>query len=155
SEAMQQAAATGATGEQEIAAIPTFSLTDLDGKPLSEKDLAGRVVVVEFWATWCPPCRSTLEWLGGLRKNYGDQVAVVALAVESEDAAVRKLTSELSQQLHWAMATPDAARAFGDVVAVPTMFVFARDGKTARVSYGAPPDLHEQVEKTLDSLLNA
>ena len=155
SEAMRQAAVASGVGEQEIAAIPAFTVTDLNGKPLSEKDLAGRVVVVEFWATWCPPCRSTLEWLGGLRKKYGDRVAVVALAVESEDAAVRKLTAELSQELCWAMATPESARAFGDVVAVPTMFVFGRDGKTARVSYGAPPDLHEQVEKTLESLLSA
>jgi len=139
----------------ELASVPAFSVTDLDGKPLSEKDLQGRVVVVEFWATWCPPCRSTLEWLGALRKKYGDRVAVVALAVESQESDVRKLTSSLSPDLRWAMATPEAARAFGDVVAVPTMYIFDRNGKTAQATFGAPPDVHERVEKTLNSLLAA
>jgi len=151
-EAAAQAAA-GAPAEQDLAAMPAFTLMDLDGKTLTQKDLAGRVVVVEFWATWCPPCRSTLEWLGGLRKKYGDRVAVVALAVESQEPDVRKLTASLSQELRWAMATPEAARAFGDVVAVPTMYIFDPSGKTARATFGAPPDMHEQAEKTLDSLL--
>lgn len=153
-EAVQQAAAASAPAP-ELTSLPSFSLTDLDGKPLTEKELEGRVVVVEFWATWCPPCRSTLEWLGGLRKKYGDRVAVVALAVESQEPEVRKLTSSLSQQLRWAMATPEAARAFGDVVAVPTMFIFDRSGKTAQATFGAPPDAHEKAEKVLDSLLSA
>jgi thiol-disulfide isomerase/thioredoxin len=153
-EAVEQALTTQ-TGAQELAAIPSFTLTDLDGKPLSEKELEGRVVVVEFWATWCPPCLSTLEWLGSLHKKYGDRVAVVAVAVESQETDVRKLTSSLSRELHVAMATPEAARAFGDVVAVPTMFIFDRSGKTAQATFGAPPNAHEQAEKTLDSLLSA
>jgi len=153
-QAVQQAASVS-VATQELASLPSFSLTDLDGKPLSGKDLEGRVVVVEFWATWCPPCRSTLEWLGALRKKYGDRVAVVALAVESEEPEVRKLTSILSQQLRWAMATPEAARAFGDVVAVPTMYIFDRTGKTAQSTFGAPPDAQAQAEATINSLLGA
>ena len=62
-----------------IASLPKFTLTDLAGKPLTAEDAAGRVVMVEFWATWCPPCRSTLEWLGDLKKKYGDNVAILAL----------------------------------------------------------------------------
>jgi thiol-disulfide isomerase/thioredoxin len=151
-EAIEQAA-PASLAAQELASLPSFSLIDLDGKPLTEKELEGRVVVVEFWATWCPPCRSTLEWLGGLRKKYGDRVAVVALAVESQEPEVRKLTSSLSHELRWAMATPEAARAFGDVVAVPTMYIFDRNGKTAQAIFGAPPDAHEQTLKVLDSLL--
>jgi thiol-disulfide isomerase/thioredoxin len=75
-------AATAAATRQ-LAALPSFRLTDLAGKPLTSDQLANRVVLGEFWATWCPPCRSTLEWLGKLERRHADKIAVVALAVES------------------------------------------------------------------------
>lgn len=139
-------------GPEEIQALPKFSLTDITGKRLTPDQVAGRVVVVEFWATWCPPCRSTLEWLASLHGKYGDNLAVLALSVESPEDDVRKMVSGMSQDLRWAIATPQVAGAFGDVVAVPTLFVFDRQSKTAGVWYGASPGLHEQVEKKIDGL---
>ncbi len=139
--------------ERTLAALPSFTLTDLDGKVLSRDALAGRVVVVEFWATWCPPCRSTLRWLGELQKRWGDRLAVVALAVESDDAAVRQVAAGLDAPVRFAMAQPQVVRAFGDLGAVPTLFVFGRDGRTAAVHYGATPTLHADAEKTLAELL--
>jgi cytochrome c biogenesis protein CcmG/thiol:disulfide interchange protein DsbE len=139
-------------GPQEIQTLPKFSLTDLTGKPLTPDQVAGRVVVVEFWATWCPPCRSTLEWLASLRGKYGEGLAVLALNVESPEDEVRKMVRGMSQDLRWAIATPEVATAFGDVVAVPTLFIFDRQGKTAGVWYGASPELHKQVEEKIDGL---
>ena len=136
-----------------IAALPKFALTDLSGRPLTVAQLSGRVVLVEFWATWCPPCRSTLEWLGELKHKYGDNIAIMALAVESPEDKIRSTANSLSPDLDWAVADAATARAFGDITAVPTMFVFDRSGKTARVLYGAPPDLHEQAGKILDALI--
>jgi thiol-disulfide isomerase/thioredoxin len=141
------------TDTAQVTSLPRFSLTDLDGKPLTTEQLSGRVVMVEFWATWCPPCRSTLEWLGQLKQKYGDNVAIVALAVESPEDKIRSSVSSLSQNLHWAIADAPTAVAFGDITSVPTMFLFDRSGKTANVFYGAPPDLHEQAEKILDGLV--
>ena len=142
---------TGAS--QEIAALPRFKLTDLSGKPLNREDLAGRVVLVEFWATWCPPCRSTLEWLGELQRKHGDNLAILALAVESPEDQIRSTVASLSPDLHWAITDAPTAQSFGDITAVPTLFLFDRSGKTSRILYGAPPDLHSQVEKSLDTLL--
>jgi cytochrome c biogenesis protein CcmG, thiol:disulfide interchange protein DsbE len=140
-----------ATGE--LAALPSFKLTDLSGRPLTTDQLANRVVLVEFWATWCPPCRSTLEWLGELKKRHDDNIAIVALAVESPEAQIRSTVASLSPDLRWAITDAPTAQSFGDITAVPTMFLFDRSGKTARVLYGAPPDLHDQVEKDLATLL--
>jgi len=142
------------TGQSDqITALPNFTLTDLSGHPLSQEQFAGRVVMVEFWATWCPPCRATLTWLGGLKRKYGDNVAILALAVESPEDKVRATAGSLSPEIRWAISDAKTARAFGDIVAVPTMLLFDRSGKTARALYGAPPDLHEQAEKTLDVLV--
>lgn len=145
--------AAGAAGEAQLAALPAFSLTDLAGKPLTREQVAGRVVLVEFWATWCPPCRSTLEWLGELQKKHGDDLAVLALAIESPEPQVRETVAKLSPELRWALADAPTATAFGGISAVPTLYLFDRTGKTAQVIYGAPPDLHEQVEKALAGLV--
>jgi thiol-disulfide isomerase/thioredoxin len=147
----EHASTSGAT--HELTALPKFSLTDLSGKPLTTEQLQGRVVLVEFWATWCPPCRSTLSWLGDLKARHGDNLAVVALAVESPEEGIRKTASSLSPDLHWAIADAATAAAFGDITSVPTLFLFDRSGKAGRVLYGAPPDLHQQAEKTLDGLM--
>jgi thiol-disulfide isomerase/thioredoxin len=147
----EHANTTGAI--HEIAALPAFKLTDLDGHPLTAEQLSGRVVLVEFWATWCPPCRSTLQWLGGLKQRYGDNLAVLAVAVESPDDQIRSTVKSLSPDLKWAIADAPTAAAFGDITSVPTMFLFDRSGKTVRVLYGAPPDLHEQAENTLKELV--
>jgi thiol-disulfide isomerase/thioredoxin len=137
----------------QIESLPDFSLTDLAGQPLGPEQLIGRVVIVEFWATWCPPCRSTLEWLGELKARHGSDVAILAFAAESPEDQVRSLASSLNPDIRWAIADAATARAFGDVVAVPTMLVFNRSGKMVRAVYGAPPDLHQIVESTLDTLM--
>ena len=141
------------TATHELASLPSFKLTDLSGQPLSADQLSGRVVLVEFWATWCPPCRSTLEWLGELKRKHGDKLAILALAVESPEDQIRATVNSLSPDFRWAIVDAPAAQAFGDITALPTLFLFDRSGKTSRVLYGAPPDLHDQVEKSLDSLL--
>jgi hypothetical protein len=77
----------------------------------------------------------------------------LALAVESPEDTVRATAGSLSQDIHWAISDANTARAFGDVIAVPTMLLFDRSGKTVRALYGAPPDLREQAEKALDALV--
>ncbi len=137
---------------EEIAALPRFSLTDLAGHPLTADQVRGRPVLIEFWATWCPPCRSTLAWLGSLKQKYGDRVAVLAFAVDSPEEQVKATVRALSPGLRWAMTDAATAHAFGDIAAVPTLFLFDREGRTARILYGAPPDLHPQAEAVLDKL---
>jgi len=150
-DAAQAAAAPAKSSE--VAALPDFQVTTLDGKPLSKTDLAGRVVLVEFWATWCPPCRGTLGWLGQLQKRDGDKLAVVAISVESQEEKVRKLVEELGLPLTWVQGTPEIARSFGDVSAVPTLLLFDRSGRKASAYYGAPPELHREAETKLASLI--
>jgi thiol-disulfide isomerase/thioredoxin len=137
----------------EVAVLPPLSVTDLEGKPVSAADLTGRVVLVDFWATWCPPCRGTLSWLGTVKKKYGDRVAVVALAVESDEAEVRNLANTLKLPLRWAMRTPSVLQAFGDVSAVPTLLMFDQKGTAAGAFYGSTPQIHKDADARLEKLL--
>jgi thiol-disulfide isomerase/thioredoxin len=149
-----EAAAAGVTADGgEIRSLPALQLVDLAGRPVTGEQLEGKVVAVEFWATWCPPCRSTLSWLGELQKRHPGDLVVLAPAVESDESEVRTMAASLSPDIRWAMGSPDLARAFGDIAAVPTLFLFDREGRTAQVFYGAPPTLHAEVERKLEQVL--
>ena len=112
-------------------------------------------MLVEFWATWCPPCRPTLSWLGELRRRYGDKLAVIAVAIESEEADVRAPSRADAAAASWTMGNPELVRAFGDVTAVPTLLLFDGEGRAAASWLGAPPSLHAEVETKLESLAGA
>jgi thiol-disulfide isomerase/thioredoxin len=144
-------AAPADTGE--VASLPPISITDLGGKTLTTADLAGRVVLVDFWATWCPPCRGTMAWLGTVKQRYGDKVAVVTFALESDEADVRQLASDLKLPFRWAMRSPDILRAFGDVSAVPTLLIFDAKGRHAAAFYGSTPKLHDEADAKIASLM--
>ena len=144
-------AAPADTGE--VTSLPSISVTDLDGKPLTNADLTGRVVLVDFWATWCPPCRGTMAWLGTMKQRYGDKVAVVTFALESDEADVRKLAAEMKLPFRWAMRSPEILRAFGDVSAVPTLLIFDAKGQHAAAFYGSTPKLHDEADARIAGLI--
>jgi thiol-disulfide isomerase/thioredoxin len=151
----EKANAPAATPETTLAALPEFAAVDLDGRTIDRASLAGRPVLVEFWATWCPPCRTTLGFLSELKRRHGDRLAVVTFAVESEEKDVRELAPKVAAGLPVAIGTPEIALRFGNLLAVPTLFLFDAEGKSRAVFYGAPPDLHEQVEKALRAVDSA
>ena len=98
-------------------------------------------------------CIRDRAWLGEAQKKYGDKVQILGIAVESEEPNIRAMVDSLKLPYPNAMGSPDIAMKFGDIVSVPTLFVFDRNGKTVRVFYGAPPDLHEQVEGAIAAAL--
>jgi thiol-disulfide isomerase/thioredoxin len=120
------------------------------------RTLAGKLVVVEFWATWCLPCRSTLSFLGELQEGHRDDLVVLAIAVSSKEAEVRTLLRQSGladdPSSSSVMGSDELVAQFGGVLAVPTLMVFGRDGKTEAVFYGAPPDLHERVSRLVEEL---
>ena len=137
--------------EEDIAKLPPLKIKDLEGREIDSASLAGKTVVVEFWATWCPPCLSTLSWLGDVTRS-NDKVFVLAVAVESEEAQVRERAKQLGVPLNFVMASPELIVPFGTLGSVPRIFVFNREGKTAGIFYGATPDLHEKLGKLIKSL---
>jgi thiol-disulfide isomerase/thioredoxin len=133
--------------------LPSIELPTIEGIALTSNAVAGKVVVVEMWATWCPPCRSTMTWLNSLKTKYGESVEVIAIAVDSAEPDVRKMASDLKATYHIVQGTPGIITPFGDVAAVPKLFVCDRSGHRVQTFYGAPPDLHRRIETTVQNLL--
>jgi peroxiredoxin len=106
-----------------------FSLTDLDGKSWTLKDLRGKVVLLNFWATWCPPCRKEMPDLEALYLRFKDQGFVV-LAISDEDAA--KVTPFLAERNITYPVLLDRGRKVNEqfqIEGIPKNFVFDREGK--------------------------
>lgn len=131
--------------------LPSLALKDISGALIDRARLSNRPVVVEMWATWCPPCRSTMAWLPSLQKQYGDRATVIAIAVDSKLEDVRNMASSLKPNYPIVMGTPEVITAFGAVAAVPKLIVYDAHGRRSKVLYGAPPDLHQQIAAALEA----
>ena len=132
------------------AVLPALPATDFTGTAIP--DVKGRVVLVEMWATWCPPCLATMKWMNELQKAHGDRMTIVAVAVDSKDEDVRKVMADLKPSYHVVVGSPELLKALGSVAAVPKLFIFDGAGRRAEVMYGAAPDLHERIQAAVEKL---
>ncbi len=108
-----------------------FTLQDLHGKPWTLKDLGGKVVLVNFWATWCPPCRKEMPDLDALGKRFKDQ-GLIILAISDEDAA--KVNPFIAEHQFAFPILLDPGRMVNKLFAVegiPKTFIYNREGRLA------------------------
>lgn len=107
-----------------------FTLVDLNGKPWTLKSLRGNVVLVNFWATWCPPCRKEMPDLDALYRQFRDQ-GLVILAISDEEAATVKAFVDQKQKVGYPVLL-DPGRRINElfrVEGIPKTFVYDRNGK--------------------------
>lgn len=147
------ASAAGARG-QEGAALPEFKLTALDGSRLTRDSLRGRIVIVDFWDTWCGPCLRALPHLKALSADH-PEVVVVAVAMGQEgEAKVRQVVANLGLPFPVCLLPQqgDLIPAFGDIDALPTTFLIGPDGVIRRRWVGAQsPTTYENAVKGLQT----
>jgi len=132
-------------------AAPDFQLNDLDGKPVSLDEAKGKVVLLNFWATWCGPCRAEIPDLVDLQKRYADKLEIIALATEEDDAdQVRRFVLRSGINYRVAMAPDDLVRAYGGIAALPTSFVIDAQGRVVQKHIGLnDPTLYERELKAM------
>src|ERR1700761_6145894 len=120
---------------------PSFTLTDVSGKKVSLKDFKGHPVVVNFWATWCGPCKLEMPWFEQFSAKYKDQ-GLEVLGLSQDDGASRSDVADAAKKIgvSYTILMPDdkVAKAYGGVDYLPETFYIDRSGKVVDVTAGAP-----------------
>jgi peroxiredoxin len=132
---------------------PGFSLVNLDGQKIQLSDFLGRPVIVNFWASWCPPCRAEMPAFQDIFTEYEDQ-GIVFLAVNSQESRANALDFARSNALTFTILLDEDGEVSNlyRVLALPATFFINRNGQISEVVYGGPISeayLRIQVEKLL------
>jgi len=132
---------------------PSFALVTLDGDTIRSADLRGKVVVVNFWATWCIPCKVEMPSMQKLHERHaGDDLVVLGVSVDVGGAGpVRAFLRDHHITYPVGRVTEPLRRAFGGIAGIPTTFVIDRHGIVRHrvVGYFAPPALEASVSRLL------
>jgi thiol-disulfide isomerase/thioredoxin len=130
---------------------PEFHLAGLDGKPVTLADSKGKVVLVNFWATWCGPCRAEIPDLVELQNKYQDRLQILGLVVDDEDQdAIKKFVAKFHINYPVAMATDALRLEYGGIPALPTSFVLDSQGRVVQKHEGLrDPVLYETEVRSL------
>ena len=137
--------------------IPMWTMTSIDGEEFTSDDLKGRVVLVDFWASWCAPCRTASPFMQELHEKYGDQGLVVIGANTGEDAEGVAARSYRDQHGYSYVITHDNQEIVDKwgIGGLPTFVFIDREGKIDNVEVGFGPSSKNKFEKTIERLLKS
>jgi len=131
---------------------PSFTLKDLNGKQVRLSDFKGKVVLLDFWATWCGPCRQAIPHLEALHKKYKDQgLVVIGINHERDHDKVKEFAKENISYI----VLLDADREFAEygIRGIPAAFYIDREGKIRYCEIGFGPGREKEVEQKVSELL--
>jgi len=108
---------------------PEFSLTDINGQKFDLVSYRGKVVLLDFWATWCAPCKTEIPHFIDMQNKYGPQgLQIVGLSLDDSAGPVRKFYADEKMNYPVAVADDKLAEAYGGVLGLPIAFLIDRDG---------------------------
>ena len=141
--------------ESELRKMPPFKLAYLDGTPFDSKSLEGKVLFIDFWATWCGPCLHEIPSMVEMGKKYKEYgFEVVGITVQSGDAGdIQPTIDRLKMDYHVLIGDEETMSLFGGIYGFPTNFLITKKGNIYRKFLGVYPNKDEVVEKDIRFLL--
>jgi len=134
---------------------PDFTIKNVQGGgPLTAKDFKGKILIVDFWATWCAPCKIEIPEYNRIREKYKDRgVEFLGVTFESSEEDTRDFIKEFEMKYPVGMATDEIDVALGGHLGFPTTFVIGKDWKVYRKVWGARAEKMPNLEKDIEELL--
>jgi len=146
------AASLGAQQKAPVKRAPDFSLKDANGKLIRLADYKGKVVLLNFWATSCGPCKLEIPWFVEFQKTYKDKgFAVIGVALDEEWDVVKPYIAARQVNYPVVVGTEAVDKAYGGIEALPTTFVIDRQGRIASTHVGLIPkkDYESEIQQLL------
>ena len=137
---------------------PDFTLTTLDGKTITRDGLKGKVVLLDFWATWCPPCRAAIPHLVKLYDKYKDEgLMVIGISLDKGDQKDVVDFVERNRIPYPISIAPDnpIIKDMGNISSLPTLIMLDRKSEISFKVIGYNQEIGEKLEKRLEQLLKA
>lgn len=134
---------------------PDFTLTSLDGKNLKLSDFHGKAVLLNFWATWCEPCKIEMPWFVDLQRKYGPQ-GLQVFGVAMDDASPKDI-SDFAQKMGVnypiVIGKEEVGTLYGGVQFLPSTFFISRDGKVVDRVFGlvSRSEIESNIQRALSS----
>ena len=146
-------AAASADTQSTTIPAPAFSLPDLQGHEVKLSQFKGKVLVIDFWATWCPPCREAIPDLIAMKKKYGPRgFDIVGISMDENPArVVPPFIEHYGINYPIVMADTQVPSEFGGIYGLPTTFIVDRKGNIAQryIGYIDPKEIAKTIEKLL------
>ena len=129
----------GAGGRiHEPALAPDFSLPDLSGNRLNLSSYRGKIVVLDFWATWCDPCQDEIPYLVELQSKYGGEgLEIIGISMDDSPEPVRDFYQRFKINYPVVMGDAKTGELYGGVLGLPITFLIGRDGRIVAKHIGA------------------
>ena len=147
-------AQTGSAASLVNRKAPDIPRRNLNGQPVSLAGLRGKVVLLNFWATWCAPCQAEMPTFSKWQQQYGPQgLQVIGISMDDDAAPVRKIVTRLKVTYPIAMGDAQLGERYGGVLGLPVTFLIDRNG-VIRARFQGESDL-KKIESELKKMLQA
>lgn len=128
--------------EMRLDKAPEFNLKTVDGKDVKLSDFKGKIVLIDFWATWCGPCRIGVPDLVELQEEYKDELVVIGISFDRVTGTEKDLLPFMQQyKINYIVAhgTDEVSIRYGNIQAIPTSFIIDKDGNVQNKFVGLVP----------------